>query len=138
MVDRQRYENLSDALAVARDNTTVIHELGELGWGNVVVAEILEVDGAFEIRSVVVRPESGWQTSRRQHIVRSFEFGSLVCPVCDRVGVRQGEFRIGNAIIQTVGGLDPATCPGCHSVLTNNGIVPTDFSTDPPSNIARP
>jgi hypothetical protein len=62
MVDRQRYENLSDALAVARDNTSAIQRLGELGWGNVVVAEIMNVDDAFEIQSVVVRPEAGWQT----------------------------------------------------------------------------
>lgn len=138
MVDRQRYETLSDALDVARDNTSAIQRLGELGWGNVVVAEVVNVDGAYEIQAVVVRPETGWQTSLRQHIVRRFEFGSLICPVCERVGVRQEEFRVGNAVMQRVGGLDPEACRGCHDVLTHNGIAPTDFGTNPPSSIPRP
>jgi hypothetical protein len=138
MVDRQSYENLSDALAVARDDSSAIEQLGQLGWGNVVVAEILSVNGAFEIHSVVARPETGWQPSHQQYVVRSFKFGSLTCPVCERVGVRLEEFRIGNATVQRVGDLDPARCRGCHDVLTHNGIAPTDFSTDPLSKIPRP
>ncbi len=139
MVERQSYESLSDALAVAHSNSSAIQQLGELGWGNVVVAEILSVSGAFEINSVVVQPEAEWQASPQRYIVRSFTFGSLACPVCDRVGViRQEELRIGNAMVQRVCGLDPAKCRGCHDVLTHNGIAPADFSTNPPIIIPRP
>jgi hypothetical protein len=138
MASRQKYESLTDALQVARDNTSAIQRLGELGWGHVVVAEVVNVDGSYEIQAVVVRPESEWQTSPRQHIARRFEFGSLSCPVCERVGVKQDELRIGNAIMQRVDGLDPAGCRGCHDVLTYNGIAPTDFGTIPPSPIPHP
>ena len=138
LIDRPRYENFADALATARDNSDAIQRLGTLGCGNVVVAEILNVDGAFVIRSVVVGTEESWRTSPQQYIVRRFEFGSLACPVCDRVGERQGEYRVGNAIMQTVGALDPSGCRGCHDVLTHNGIAPADFSTNPPSPIGRP
>lgn len=138
LTERQRYEKFADAFAVARDNDDAKRELGTSGWGNVVVAEIVNIDGAFEIRSVVVRSEESWRTFSQQYLVRRFEFGSLACPVCDRVGERQGEYMIGNALMQTVGGLDPANCRGCHDVLTHNGIAPTDISTDPPNPIARP
>jgi len=138
LIDLTKYESFEDAFAIARDNSDAIRQLSALGWGNVVVAEILNVDGAFMIRSVVVRPEKSWRTSPQHCIVRSFEFGSLACPVCDRVGEKQNEYRVGNAIMRTVGGLDPAKCRGCHDVLTHNGIAPADFSTNPPSPIDRP
>jgi len=138
MDQRQQYDSLADALAVARENSDAVKRLAALGWGHTVVAQVLNIDGKFEVVSVVVRSEDGWQRTKDEHVVRSFQFGSLTCPVCDRVGSRQGNFRAGNLIGYFVDGLAPDTCGGCHDVMTNNGIAPTDYSTNPPSSVAWP
>jgi len=134
----QQYDSLADALEVAGDNQAARKELAQQGWGHVVLAEVWNVDGKYEIRSVTVRPESSWQTAPQQFIVRMFEFGSLRCPACDRMGRVVDEGRIGSAIINRVAGLDPATCGACHDLMTHNGISPTDWSVTPPKSIPRP
>lgn len=132
------YKSLNDALEVARENMPARKELASKGPGYVMVAEVLNVDGEYELRAVTVHAEHEWQTSGNRYIVRRVE--GLTCPVCEKTGSATGAWTVpGMANGPIVTGLDPDTCAGCHDTLTHQGIAPTEFRRDGTNvPIARP
>ena len=104
------------------------------------VAEIRNVDGAFELVGVTIEPEGTEGSAPNRYIVKRAE--GLTCPVCWANGseVVDQWVRPGVAQGSVLSGLDPENCAACHDTYTRHGIAPMTFHADgsPPTAIPRP
>jgi hypothetical protein len=57
-MERQKYDTISDALSVARDNSSAIADLRAQGAGHAIVAQVLLIGDKFEMPVVSVRSEA--------------------------------------------------------------------------------
>ena len=74
------YSTLEDAQLAARLDVEKLYALAERGPGHVMVAEIRNVDGAFELVAVAIEPEGTAGSAPNRYVVKRTE--SLTCPVC--------------------------------------------------------
>jgi hypothetical protein len=111
------YKTRGEALAAARDSISGRKDLAVRGPGYVLVGEVRQVGGGYELRGTTVHAEHEWRTTPDREIVLRND-GST-CPVCGRKATPAGDWAIpGKMGGHFVGGLEPAECVGCWDTMS--------------------